>query len=119
MPTTPRKPAKAGSQAIVRTSGTIGTPAIARMLATAGTLSTTGTQATAMKQATTVKPTATEMPETVQTPTPREFAENAKNSQERRKFVKNFKVKIALFCPLDFSLSNSYRTTESPMSLVR
>ncbi len=98
MPTTPRKPAKAESQAIVRKSGTIGTPETAAMLATAGTLSTAGTQAT------TVKPTAAEMPETVQTPTPREFAKNAKNSQERRKFAEKFKqrVKIALILAVRF-----------------
>jgi hypothetical protein len=85
MPTTPRKPAKAGSQAIVRTSGTIGTPATSGMLATAGTLYTADMQATLTDASNKSEANAAaEISETVLTPIPREF-------QKRRKFAKKIK----------------------------
>jgi hypothetical protein len=85
-PTTPRMPTKAGNPAT--TSGTIGMPAAAEMLATSGTHSLAGAQATAMTQATTAMPRAAEMPKTVLTPTTHEFLQNsAKNPSKHKKKV--------------------------------
>jgi hypothetical protein len=64
-----------------------------------------------LTQATKLKPTAAEMSETALIPIPRQFPEKceklAKTAKIREKIMK--RVKIALFCPLDFSQSDSYR----------
>jgi hypothetical protein len=63
-----------------------------------GTTISTGKLAKAKTQATTATPRAAEMPETVLMPTAHEFSQKfAKNSSERRNYVKKYKEKIALF----------------------
>jgi hypothetical protein len=65
------------------------------MLAASGTHLLAGAQATAMTQGTAGTPRAAEMPETVLTLTTHEFLQKlAKNSSERRNFVKKYKEKV-------------------------
>jgi hypothetical protein len=101
---------------------TPGTPAKAEMPATTGTQSKAGMQATAMTQATTVTQTAAEMQETVLTPTPREFSADIREKLVRTAIIRDQykrRVKIDLYCCIDFSLTDSFRTIESPLLLVR